>query len=77
MRLIDTKTLKLTEVFEKDAEPYAILSHTWGAEEVSFQEMQSGRPDTNKEGWRKIEASCAQAALNGYKFNWVDTCCML
>lgn len=50
MRLIDTKMLKLVEVFEHDAEPYAILSHTWGAEEVSFQEMQGGAPDVNKQG---------------------------
>lgn len=77
MRLINTKTLQLTEVFEKDAKPYAILSHTWGAEEVSFQEIQSGRPDTSKEGYRKIADSCRQAAKYGYEFNWVDTCCML
>jgi len=77
MRLINTQTLKLIEVFESDAKPYAILSHTWGAEEVSFQEMQSGQPDINKEGYRKIKDSCIRAALDGYEFNWVDTCCML
>lgn len=76
MRLINTKTLKLIETFEHDIEPYAILSHTWGSEEVSFQEMQSGVLDTRKQGYRKIVNCCRQAVVDGYGFAWVDTCCM-
>jgi hypothetical protein len=76
MKLINTRTLKLTDVFESGAKPYAILSHTWGTAEVSFQEMQSGQLDEEKEGYCKIKNSCRQAALDGYEFNWVDTCCM-
>ncbi|CBX98726.1 hypothetical protein LEMA_P079650.1 [Plenodomus lingam JN3] len=39
MRLIDTRTLEL-QWFNDDAMPeYAILSHTWGPEEITYQEM--------------------------------------
>ncbi|KAH9866151.1 hypothetical protein J1614_008715 [Plenodomus biglobosus] len=39
MRLIDTRTLEL-QWFNDDATPeYAILSHTWGTDEVSYQEL--------------------------------------
>ena len=78
MRLINTKTLKLIEVFENEAMPYVALSHTWGMNgtEVSFQEMHSGQPNVNKQGYRKIEQFCKQVALDGNEFTWVDTCCM-
>lgn len=76
MRLINTKTLELTEAGENDAKPYAILSHTWGNEEISFQEIQSEEVDIEKEGYRKIIDSCKQAVLDGYEFIWIDTCCM-
>jgi len=38
MRLINTKSLDLEEFFEEDIPDYAILSHTWGEEEVSLQD---------------------------------------
>ena len=37
MRLINTRTRQLEE-FGENPPPYSILSHTWGTEEVSFQE---------------------------------------
>lgn len=37
MRLINTTTLTIEE-FKSKHPPYAILSHTWGAEEVTFEE---------------------------------------
>jgi hypothetical protein len=75
MRLINTKTLGLVEFFENDAPKYAILSHTWGAEEVSFPEMLGGQ-GTSKKGYAKIKGCCAQALLDGYAYVWIDTCCM-
>ncbi len=39
MRLINVKTLEISEFFGDKIPPYGILSHTWGDEEVSFQEM--------------------------------------
>jgi hypothetical protein len=66
MRLINVKTLELEE-FASHTPPYAILSHTWGAEEILFTEIQS-QPDTNKAGWRKILLSCKQAQDDGYRY---------
>jgi hypothetical protein len=41
MWLLNTSTKKLKEfVSDEQAPSYAILSHTWGDEEVSFQEWQ-------------------------------------
>ncbi|KAJ5740376.1 hypothetical protein N7493_000248 [Penicillium malachiteum] len=40
MRLINTKTLELEEFMDSQMPNYAILSHTWSTNEVSFQEMQ-------------------------------------
>jgi hypothetical protein len=39
MRLIDVATLEIKTFSENDIPEYAILSHTWGADEVTYQEM--------------------------------------
>lgn len=39
MRLINAKTKILAEFLESATPRYAILSHTWGDGEVSFQDM--------------------------------------
>jgi hypothetical protein len=55
--------------------PYAILSHTWGAEEVSFHDLvkDNGR---SKAGRRKIVFCGEQADRDGLRYFWVDTCCI-
>jgi hypothetical protein len=73
MRLIDTETLQLTTFDEESLPKYAILSHRWEEEEVSFQEFENGR-GTAKRGYHKISAFCAEARRQGYKWCWVDTC---
>jgi hypothetical protein len=75
MRLIHTTTLQLKEFFEPDIPPYAILSHTWGNEEVLFQEMEKEETST-KQGLKKIQNFCAEAKRHGYEYGWVDTCCI-
>ena len=82
MWLLDTTTLKLRD-FNSTPPPYAILSHTWGDEEVSFQELKEislQEPGTSlatqKEGYRKIEQCCKQARSDGLRYAWVDTCCI-
>lgn len=77
MRLLDTHTRKLVEYFDPDIPPYAILSHRWGSEEVSFTEMlDHGRRVERKAGFAKIKKFCTQARQGGYKYAWVDTCCI-
>ena len=57
--------------------PYAILSHTWENEEVTFPEFVNDVPASHsKAGFRKIWYTCRQAELDGYGFVWVDTVCI-
>lgn len=76
MRLLNARTLQLEEFNTPRGIPdYAILSHTWGANEVNFEDMQNGGAQ-NKVGFRKIQFVCNQACLDGYEYAWVDTCCI-
>ncbi|KAK5163215.1 uncharacterized protein LTR77_010801 [Saxophila tyrrhenica] len=54
---------------------YAILSHTWGEEEVSFQDLRQDRGPGMKGYW-KIQQTCRQALEDGNAYAWVDTCCI-
>ena len=67
MWLIDTTTKKLEYVNGPDGYRYAVLSHTWEAnQEVTFQEYQAwdwGSPIV-KSGYVKIEHVCALAKAN-------------
>jgi len=55
--------------------PYAILSHTWGNEEVSYQDIQ-GSDAKLKTGFDKIKRCCEIATSDGLKYAWIDTCCI-
>ncbi|KAK0651475.1 heterokaryon incompatibility protein-domain-containing protein [Cercophora newfieldiana] len=80
MRLLNAATLQLEDVFEDEASPYAILSHTWGASEVTFQEIHGLHPlpehTKAKEGYAKIAWTCRQALKDNLTHTWVDTCCI-
>ncbi|KAI0546131.1 HET-domain-containing protein [Xylaria curta] len=83
MRLINTFTLELKEFFN-NVPPYAILSHTWGDEEVTFQEylaaagLYSNRDAyiKRKAGFRKIIGACERAQSDGLQYLWCDTNCI-
>jgi hypothetical protein len=49
MRLLHTETLQLIERHSK-IPPFAILSHRWEGEEVTFDDMQAS-PGRGAEGW--------------------------
>jgi len=77
MWLLDTTSLALSAFFNDDTRYYAILSHTWGAEEVSFQDIRGPHEAiSNKAGFRKIKDCCARALGAGFKYVWIDTCCI-
>jgi len=67
--------LAWTEFTQDKIPPYAILSHTWEAEEVSFVDLinDNGR---SKAGRRKIVFCGAQAARDNLRYFWVDACCI-
>ncbi|KAG4436434.1 hypothetical protein IFR05_008089 [Cadophora sp. M221] len=75
MRLLNTATLKLEEFFGSDIPEYAILSHTWEDEEVSFQEVELPSA-TTKKGFLKTRGVCKEALKRRYTYVWVDTCCI-
>ena len=75
MHLLNTKTLRREYFVGDNVPPYAILSHRWEADEVTFEDY--GRKRVRKwAGQRKIEALCQRAALDGYSYAWIDTCCI-
>ncbi|KAI4095251.1 MAG: hypothetical protein LQ339_007310 [Xanthoria mediterranea] len=75
MRLIDTSTCEVLELEPGWTTSYAILSHTWGDDEYLFGDRNN--PDRRESaGFNKIAGCCALAARQGYKYLWVDTCCI-
>ena len=81
MRLLCTKTLELAEFGEQKIEhheiKYAILSHGWGDNELSFQDMQSLDDEKRmKDGYKKIDLFCEKVYNSGHNYAWIDTCCI-
>lgn len=88
MRLIKTDTYEMVEFIEPP-DKYIILSHTWGRNEISYQEFISGNV-RGKQGWTKVRNSCLIARglhphgrddlggwpLKTYDYIWIDTCCI-
>jgi hypothetical protein len=56
---------------------YAILSHTWGADddEVTFDDIEK-KTGRNKAGYAKLWFCANQAKHDGLDYCWVDTCCI-
>jgi hypothetical protein len=82
MRLLNTTTLQL-ESFDatEDRPPYAILSHRWESEEVLFEDVRGLAPlaletQVLKAGTTKVVGACRQSLQDGYKYVWIDTCCI-
>ncbi|THU96971.1 HET-domain-containing protein [Dendrothele bispora CBS 962.96] len=88
MYLLHTTNLTLRE-FYADIPEYAILSHTWGKDEVEYQDiLDRGRDDSKridgkkkkverrKAGWEKVEGACAQARKYDWEWIWIDSCCI-
>lgn len=79
MRLLDTRAETIEAPEDKvvpEGTQYAILSHTWGAEEIIFSDLLHGRPVSSKAGWTKLKGARKQAARDGFDYIWVDTCCI-
>jgi hypothetical protein len=74
MRLLQVDTLNLETFYEPKVPPYVTLSHTWGKDEVSLQDLEAGRNDGRN--WTKIYRSSALARKLEYKYIWIDTCCI-
>ena len=75
MRLLDTHTLKVEEFGGSTIPLYAILSHTWGQNEITFQDIK-GDDVEEMAGYDKVRNTCAIAAAYGFDYVWIDTCCI-
>ena len=65
--------------FVRDIPKYAILSHTWGADEdeITFKDVYKGKGKGKmKPGYAKLQFCAEQAAEDKLEFFWVDTCCI-
>jgi hypothetical protein len=75
MRLLNVHTRQLEEFSGKDIPPYAILSHTWGKDEVAISDINSTTVQ-KKAGYGKIDYTCCEAARQNMEYCWIDTCCI-
>src|SRR5271156_2734122 len=75
MRLVNTTTRKLEEFGGNNIPLYAILSHTWGENEITFQDIEGAEVE-GKVGYEKVGRTCAMAAAHGFGYVWIDTCCI-
>jgi ankyrin repeat protein len=75
MLLLDTRSITLTEFPNGDRPKYAILSHVWGQEEVTLQDIQRSCAEL-KRGYKKVRDCCKRALLDGFNYVWIDTCCI-
>ncbi|KAF9059493.1 heterokaryon incompatibility protein-domain-containing protein [Rhodocollybia butyracea] len=55
---------------------YVILSHVWGDEEVTFQDIQDPLKRKDMKGWSKVVGACKQARSEDWEYIWIDTCCI-
>ncbi len=70
-----TGVIRLTDDIVKNIPRYAILSHRWGLDEVTLQDLSDGS-GLDKCGYHKIRFCGEQAWRDGLSYFWVDTCCI-
>jgi hypothetical protein len=81
MRLLRTKKSESSKKFEleefggREVPNYAILSHTWGIEEVTLQDIKKDEA-TKLKGYEKVSKACSIAVADGFDYVWIDTCCI-
>jgi hypothetical protein len=75
MHLLNTTTLRHETFVGRNTPDYAILSHRWDTTEASFQDVRDGKA-AGMPGFAKIQQCCAQAALDGWDYAWIDSCCI-
>ena len=83
MRLLHAKELRFQEFFDSQIPVYGILSHRWGKDEASYQDLQaviSGAVAGQVQDQRLTGAKFAK--IQGFRdkswteWVWIDTCCI-
>ncbi|RYP71344.1 hypothetical protein DL769_004712 [Monosporascus sp. CRB-8-3] len=77
MRLLKLPTLDFEEFQDETIPPYAILSHTWEKDEVSYHQMiNPSRETATMDGFAKIRRFADVTLSPSVEYAWVDTCCI-
>jgi hypothetical protein len=78
------ETLQLHEFTGDKIPPYAVLSHRWEGDEITFKDVMKGR-NLESRGWTKIRTFCEFVQVCSadvwwfqgmLEWVWVDTCCI-
>lgn len=71
MRLLNSADFTFKEFLTASTRPpYAILSHTWGEEEITFEDVKRGQDHfQKKQGYAKLRGCRTKAREDGY--DWV------
>ncbi|XP_014554045.1 hypothetical protein COCVIDRAFT_106056 [Bipolaris victoriae FI3] len=69
------------DLIEDKIPPYAILSHTWEGQEVTFADLKDLHNTASdevrrKHGYQKLLFCAQQAKRDDLDYFWVDTCCI-
>jgi hypothetical protein len=73
MCLLNTTKRKLEEFGGNEIPLYAILSHTWGKSEITFQDIEGNNTEEKVE-YEKVRETCSRAAADRFDYVWIDTC---
>lgn len=79
MRLLNVETRQLESVLPTTwAWPsYTILCHTWGEDEITFEDIKSKTQDyIHMAGYAKLDGCCAKSEREGFEYTCIDTCCI-
>jgi hypothetical protein len=76
MRLLDTTTFMVESFGDDEVPPYAILSRTWDAKEVTFQDLHGSQQLTGKKEYAKLQNWRMTSKAHGFNYAWMDTCCI-
>jgi len=79
IRLINTSTYEIEKFDDPSIPPaYAILSHTWGEEELELRDLCGPDAIQRTQGNNKIKNTCILAQMQTPKLShaWIDTICI-
>jgi hypothetical protein len=76
MRLLNSRTLELKYFGENERPPYVILSHRWGEQEITLQDLISTDERHQVavralDGYKKVAEFCDLVAGHGIDYAWV------
>jgi Heterokaryon incompatibility protein (HET) len=84
MWLLHSSELRFEQFYGSSTPPYAILSHRWGDDEISLQDLQAAIKDKASvnhgaflaTNFWKIQKTREEASASDIDWVWIDTCCI-